>query len=269
MEIIQALITGTVQGLTEFLPVSSSGHLVLSSSLYKLITGKTLCSGGDEEIFFDVMVHIGTLVAVLAYFKNDIIRLIKPGNEEKIPLYLLIGTISTIFVAFPLRGHFEALIYNPAMVGIVLIITGTMLFFTEYISQSIPKKDKLVGWKRAVIIGLAQGLAITPGLSRPGTTIAAGLATGLDRITAARYSFLLSIPIIALGGIYHSLELGFTGGFAGFNWPAIISGTLISGIVGYHCIKYFIIFISKNRLHAFAIYCWIVGLSMAIFFRPV
>ncbi len=266
MDITQALITGIVQGLTEFLPISSSGHLVLTSSIYKILTGQPLASGGSEEIFFDIMLHIGTLIAVLIYFRKDIITLIKPGHSEKIPFYILLGTISTILVAFPLKDHFESLVYNPAVVGLILIGTGTLLFATEHISQKLNKNDNLIGWKRAIFIGIAQGMAVAPGLSRSGSTIAAGLATGLDRLTAARYSFLLSIPIIALAGIYHSLELGVTGGFAGFNWAAIISGTLVSAVVGYYCIKYFIIFITKNKLHAFAIYCWVVGLAMAGYF---
>lgn len=266
MDIIQALITGVVQGLTEFLPISSSGHIVLTSSIYKLVSGQDLSSGGSEEIFFDIMLHVGTLFAVLVYFRKDIITLLKPGHEEKIPLYVVLGTISTILVAFPFKDHFESLVYNPAIVGLVLIGTGTILFSTEYISQKLGKTEKLIGWKRAIIIGIAQGMAATPGFSRSGATIAAGLATGLDRLVAARYSFLLSIPIIALAGIYHSLELGMTGGFEGFNWTAIILGTLVSAVVGYYCIKYFIIFISRNKLHAFAVYCWIVGLAMAVYF---
>ena len=278
MDIIQALITGIVQGLTEFLPVSSSGHLVLTSSIYKFLTGQPLSSGGTEEIFFDIMLHIGTLMAVLIYFKQDITKLtglfisswkdgtIKTNSEAKIPFYILIGTIATIAIAFPLKDHFESLVHNPAVVGIILIITGMLLFATEFISQKLDKKDTLIGWKRAVVIGLAQGLAVAPGLSRSGATIAAGLASGLDRVTCARYSFLLSIPIILLAGIFHSLELSMLGGFTGFNWPAILAGTLVSALVGYYCIKYFIIFISKNRLNVFATYCCIVGLSMAIFF---
>jgi len=266
LDTTQALITGIVQGLTEFLPISSSGHIVLTSSIYKLLTGQSLASGGSEEIFFDIMLHIGTLVAVLIYFKKDILSLIKPGHSEKIPFYILLGTISTILVAFPLKDHFESLIYNPAAVGLILMVTGTLLFATEHISQKLNKNETLIGWKRALIIGAAQGLAVAPGLSRSGSTIAAGLATGLDRVTAARYSFLLSIPIIAMAGAYHSIELGVTGGFSGFNWVAIMLGTLVSAVVGYYCIKYFIIFITKNKLHVFGLYCWIVGLLMAIFF---
>ena len=278
MDVTQGLITGVVQGLTEFLPVSSSGHLVLISSIYKFLTGQPLSSGGNEEIFFDIMLHIGTLVAVLIYFRHDITRLmkifmislkegtLKTNYEAQIPVYIAVGTVATVFIALPLKDPVESLVHNPAVVGIILIITGTLLYTTEFISEKFSKKETLIGWKRAVIIGIAQGLAVAPGLSRSGSTIAAGLATGLDRVTCARYSFLLSIPVILLAGLYESLKLLTAGGFAGFNWSPIIVGTLAAGLIGYYCIKYFIIFISKNKLNVFAIYCWIVGALMMIFF---
>ncbi len=278
MDITQALITGVVQGLTEFLPISSSGHLVLTSSIYKFLTGQPLSAGRSEEIFFDIMLHVGTLLAVLIYFRRDIVKLsrifysawrdgsLKTDSEAKIPLYIAIGTMATIAIALPLKSQFESLVHNPAVVGIILVFTGVLLFSTEFISRRLTKRDTLIGWKRAVIIGLAQGLAVAPGLSRSGATIAAGLASGLDRVTCARYSFLLSIPIILMAAIFHSFELSMIGGFAGFNWTAIIAGTLVSALVGYYCIKYFIIFISKNKLNIFAVYCCVVGLSMAVFF---
>lgn len=282
MDALQAIVTGAVQGLSEFLPISSSGHLVLVSSIYKLLTGKTLSSGGNEEIFFDIMLHVGTLIAVLVFFRQDIARLFnvfftalkngtlmtdKADEEAKIPLYVVVGTVATVAVVFPIKDYCKSLIENPAVVGVILILTGTMLFSTEIISKKLAKTDTIIGWKRAVIIGLAQGLAAFPGLSRSGSTIAAGLATGLDRVTCARYSFLLSVPIIILAAAYDSLELLSTGEMAGFNWNAIILGTLIAGIIGYFCIKYFIDFIGKHSLNAFAVYCWIVGLTMTIYFN--
>ncbi len=278
MDTLQALITGIVQGFTEFLPVSSSGHIVFTSSIYKILTGKELACGGSEEIFFDIMIHVGTLAAVLIYFKQDIINLfnifmkswkdgtLKTNEEAKIPVYIALGTIATVFTAFPFKSYIETLVYTPAVVGIVLMITGILLFSTEIIAEKTTQKDSFIGWKRALLIGIAQGLAVVPGLSRSGTTIAIGLALGLDRVICARYSFLLSIPIILLVAIFHSFELALIGELGNFNWSAIIAGTLLSGLVGYFCIKYFIIFISGNKLNGFAAYCLIIGLSMAIFF---
>lgn len=278
MDITQGIISGAIQGFTEFLPVSSSGHLVLTSSIYKLMTGKSISSGGNEEILFDIMLHIGTLLAVLIYFRADIVHLfkafseavkngtLKTNYEAQIPVYIVIGTIATIAVAYPLKGFFKSLVVNPALVGIFLIITGFLLYFTEFVSSKIAKKVRNMSWKKSVIIGIAQGLAVAPGISRSGSTIAAGLAVGLDRVTAARYSFLLSIPIIILAAFSHILDMTALNEFSKCNWAAILAGTLISVITGYYCIKYFIIYISKNKLNVFAYYCWIVGLIMFLYF---
>ncbi|MDD3012476.1 MAG: undecaprenyl-diphosphate phosphatase [Candidatus Gastranaerophilales bacterium] len=278
MDFLQAIISGTLQGLTEFLPVSSSGHLVLVSSIYKIITGETLSSGGGEEILFDIMLHIGTLIAILIYFRQDIIHLTKEffkalkektfgtNYEAQIPVYIVIGTIATVAVAYPLKDFFESLVSNPAVVGIFLIITGVLLYSTEIMSAKIADKVKNVNWKKSIIIGIAQGFAIAPGLSRSGSTIAAGLASGLDRVTAARYSFLLSIPVIILAAVYQIKNMAESNEIIHCNWPAILIGTLISLIIGYLCIKYFLIFISKNKLNIFAFYCWIVGFAMILYF---
>jgi undecaprenyl-diphosphatase len=278
MDLSQAVITGIIQGLTEFLPVSSSGHLVLTASIYKMLTGQPLSSGGSQEVFFDIMLHVGTLVAVIIYFRKDIQHLfsvflnalrnktLKTDPEAKFLLYISAGTLATIVVAFPLKDFFESLIHQPSIVGLILIITGILLFYTEILSSKIEKKVKNLNWKKSIIIGLAQGLAVAPGLSRSGSTIAAGLATGLDRVTSARYSFLLSIPIIIMAALFHALEMTGIKELATYNWYAILLGTLVAGIVGYFCIKYFIIFISKHRLNVFAIYCWIVGVSMFVYF---
>lgn len=281
MDAIQALIIGAVQGLAEFLPISSSGHIILASSIFKLLTGQSLASGGNEEIFFDIMLHVGTLIAILIYFRQDLSRIfsvffaslkdgtIKTNEEAKFPLYVGVGTIATVAVVYPIKDYCVSLVHNPAVVGFILIGTGVLLFVTEIISKNLAKSESIIGWKRAILIGLAQGLAALPGLSRSGATIAAGLAMGLDRVTAARYSFLLSIPVILLAGIYHSLELVSAGEMVGFNWNAIIAGTLVAGLIGYYCIKYFISFISKHSLNVFAFYCWVVGLGMVIYFSDV
>lgn len=279
MDIYQAIIQGLIQGLAEFLPVSSSGHLILVSSIYKNIVGKELASGGHQEIFFDIMLHLGTLIAVLIYFRTDIKNLltsfiisvknksINSNEESKFFLNVLAGTLATIAVFYPFKDIAETLVQKPAYVGIALIIAGTVLFSTEFISNKFNQKINLVGWKRAVAIGIAQALAgIFHGLSRSGLTISTGLATGLSRTTAARFSFLLSIPIILLAVVSESLSFIKTGEIANFNWSAIITGTLIAMVVGYFCIKYFIKFLSNNKLNVFAIYCWTVGLASILYF---
>ncbi len=281
MDFFQAIITGIIQGLTEFLPVSSSGHIVLTSSIYKILTGQDFSTGSSEEIFFDIMLHLGTLMAVLVYFRTDLKHLFKEffnavnkksfkeHPEALIPVYIVIGTIATVAVAFPFKDFFESLVYKPHFVGLVLIGTGSLLFFTEYISSKMLVKTKKITVLKSIAIGLAQGLAVTPGLSRSGATIAVGLAAGLDRTTCARYSFLLSIPIILAAALYQTLHLSFSQEILSYNWTAILTGTIVAAFVGYYCVKYFIKFISKNKLNVFAIYCWVLGAGMFVYFTLI
>ena len=158
------------------------------------------------------------------------------------------------------------MVYSPAIVGILLFFTGFTLLYSEYKSKKNENKKTSVDFKSSILIGLAQGIAALPGFSRSGWTIATGLFCGTDRVTAARYSFLLSIPII-LGAsmVYPVLKIDVSEA-AQYNWTAIIAGTTVSAIVGYLCIKYFMKFISKFSLGIFGYYCIIAGLAAAIFF---
>lgn len=278
MDIFQAAITGFIQGLTEFLPVSSSGHIVLVSTLYKILTGGDFTVVGKEEIFFDIMLHVGTLIAILVYFKQDLIEILNnflsafknkdfsKSEEARLPLFIALGTTATILVVLPLRDFFEHLVRTPSAVGLVLIFTGVLLISTEFLSSKFTQKVEKMDWKRALFIGIAQGFSAAPGLSRSGSTIAAGLATGLSRVTAAKYSFLLSIPVIILAALY-DLKSATLSQLAEYNWLAIFVGTFIASVVGYFCIKYFIIFISKHKLNVFAYYCWGVGILMFFFLK--
>ena len=160
----------------------------------------------------------------------------------------------------------EFLVFKPAIVGCLLIFTGCLLLFSEKYGQKFAEK-KDIDLKTSVIIAIAQGLAALPGFSRSGLTISAGLLNKSERAEAARYSFLLSIPII-LGAsmVYPMVKLDFSE-VAGYNWTAIIVGTIVSGIVGYLCIKYFLKFVSKFSLRVFGYYCLIVGIITAVFFN--
>jgi undecaprenyl-diphosphatase len=277
MNIIQAILMGIVQGLSEFLPISSSAHLVFTSNFYKVFKGIEIVQNSNEEVFFDIMVHLGTLIAVLIFFRKDILNILKSmwhaiktkdwsNNEAKLGLFIIVGTFITIALALPINEVAEKLVYSPVIVGGLLYITGFALLYSEYKSKKIEEKKDKVDLKTSIFIGIAQGLAALPGFSRSGWTIATGLFLGLDRITAARYSFLLSIPII-LGAsmVYPLVKIDIQEAF-GYNWNAIILGTLVSAIVGYLCIKYFMKFISKFSLAVFGYYCLIMGLVTAIFF---
>lgn len=278
MPILQAILMGFIQGLTEFLPVSSSGHLVLTSSLYKIFTGMDLIHNNSQEAFFDIILHVGTLVAILIYFWKDIVDIVKKficackeknfkSNEAKIPLFIALSTIFTLIVVFPIKDIVEKLLTAPIFTGIFLMITSIVLYISEWISKKFEQKENHITIKRAILIGLAQGFAIFPGLSRSGMTIATGLATGLDRVSCAKYSFLLSVPIIAAASLlYPLIDIDYKE-FITFDWCSIFIGFVVSTIIGYLCIKYFIKFLSKFSMNIFSYYCFIVGLTMIIGFK--
>ena len=277
MDLIQSILMGIVQGLSEFLPISSSAHLVFTSNFYKVFKGIEIVQESNQEVFLDIMLHLGTLIAVLIFFRKEIMQILKAlyfglKNKDyssldfKYGAYIFLGTIITVLIAFPLNEVAEFLVFKPAIVGILLVFTGILLLSSEALAKKIVNKQE-VSLKSSIIIAIAQGLATLPGFSRSGLTIATGLLNGLDRTTAARYSFLLSIPII-LGAsmVYPLIKLDFHEVIS-YNWTAIIVGTIVSGIVGYICIKYFLKFVSKFSLGIFGYYCLIVGIFTAVFFE--
>ena len=284
MPILQTVLMGIVQGLSEFLPISSSAHLVFTSNFYKVFKNIEIVQQSNEEIFLDIMLHLGTLVAVIIFFRKEIMEICKAmievcKNKEilkqtqndvainaKLGFYIIIGTIITIVLALPINDAAEHLVYHPALVGGLLILTGFVLFFSEYLSKKRTEKFDTPNLKQSILIGLAQGLAVLPGFSRSGWTIATGLFSGLNRETAARFSFLLSIPII-LGAsmVYPLIKIDVKEALT-YNWIAIILGTVVSAIVGYFCIKYFMKFISKFSLNIFGWYCVLMGVFTLSFF---
>ncbi len=276
LDFIQSILMGIVQGLSEFLPISSSAHLVFTSNFYKVFKGIEEVHHSNQEIFTDIMLHLGTLIAVLIFFRKEIFEIIKAlyyglKNKEyssldfKLGVYIILGTIITVVIAYPLNEIAGGLVFRPEIVGILLVGTGFLLLFSEYKAKKILEKKEL-SLRNSILIAIAQGLAALPGFSRSGLTIATGLLSGMDRSVAARYSFLLSIPII-LGSsmLYPLIKLDFHEVIA-FNWTAIIAGTIVSGIVGYICIKYFLKFVAKFSLAIFGYYCIIAGILTAIFF---
>ena len=271
MHLIQAIMMGIVQGLSEFLPISSSAHLVFTSNFYKYFKGIDIALHSNQEIFLDIMLHLGTLIAVLIYFRKEIWTIIialKEGikNREysspdfKTGIFIIIGTIISVLVAYPLTGIAEKLVFRPELVAILLIFTGFLLLLSEFLAKRYFEK-KEISLKSSILIAIAQGFAALPGFSRSGLTIA-----GSDRTTSAKYSFLLSIPIIMGASMFYPLLEINLNEIASYNWSAIIVGTLVSGIVGYLCIKYFMKFLSKFSLAVFGYYCLAVGIFTFIFF---
>jgi len=277
MNLIQSILMGIVQGLSEFLPISSSAHLVFTSNFYKVFKGIEIVQQSNEEIFFDIMLHLGTLIAVLIFFRKDVWEIAKAlfiacksrdfsDHKAKLGLFIIVGTVITICLALPLNDFAEHLVYHPAIVGGLLIMTGGVLFLSEYMSKKREMKSETLNWKQAILVGLAQGIAVLPGFSRSGWTIATGLFAGLNRETAARYSFLLSIPIILGASMVYPLIKIDVAEAVTYNWTSIIIGTIVSAIVGYLCIKYFMKFITKFSINIFGYYCVIMGMVALIFF---
>lgn len=275
--LIKVVVMGIVQGLSEFLPISSSGHLVFTSHLIQLISHNPIPEESSYDIVLSMMLHIGTLIAVFIFFRNEIAEIwkalvngLKTRNfsdyNAKLGLYIILGTIITVFVALMFNDAAERLMNTPAVVGVLLIVTGGVLLGSEKYSDSLREKSDKVSLKTAIIMSIAQGLAALPGFSRSGWTIAAGLFSKTERVACARYSFLLSIPIILGASIVYPLkEINLTE-LVSYNWLYIFIGTVVSAIVGYICIKYFLAFLGKYSLRVFAYYCFAAGFIAAILF---
>lgn len=274
MQTLQAVITGAMQGLSEFLPISSSAHIVFSNELYELITKTAFITSKEEEIFFDIMVHLATLFAVLIYFFNDLKAILKDffvSIKEKdyknknflLTNYILLSTVITGVIGLIFKEKVEYFIQNPKYICFFLFATGLILLFSE----KMYKGNKGINLKSSILIAIAQGLAIFPGFSRSGLTISTGLFLGLNRVEAARFSFLMSIPVILLASmIYPLMSLDFNL-ITTFNLKAIAIGFLVSFIVGYLCIKYFMKLLGKLTLKSFAYYCLIISPLMFFVFE--
>ena len=251
MTSLQAIFLGIVQGLTEFLPVSSSGHLVIFQHIF-----------GVEEgpLTFDVLVHLGTLVAVIIAFWDDVVAILRKPFSRMTYL-IIIGCIPAALMGFYLEPLFTKAFESLLVVGIGLLITGFILKISDTVSRRTIffKEVKETTTWHALFIGLLQGIAIVPGISRSGSTIAGGLLAGLDREWAARYSFLLSIPVILGAGLVHIKRLVETGVESAMVLPYII-GPVTACIFGYIAIRIVMKMVKDGRLVYFSYYCWTVGL---------
>jgi undecaprenyl-diphosphatase len=253
MSLIDAIILGLVQGLTEFLPVSSSGHLVIGQHLLKL---------SGPGLAFDVILHLGTLVSVLIYFRKDLLELLRAftGNGEgswrRVGLLILLGTVPTAFIGVLFKEPLEAMFSSVRVVAIMLCVTGLVLFLAERIGRT---HRPLFGIQRvdALVIGFVQGVSIIPGLSRSGSTIATGLLLGIEADAAARFSFLLSIPAIVGAVVLQSGSIlgQTTNGSAG----AFATGFVTAAVSGWWAIGILLKVLKWKRLTFFSVYCWLVA----------
>lgn len=259
MSALQAFLLGVLQGLTEFIPVSSSGHLVLVP---------WLLGWPASGLTFDAVLHLGTLIAVVAFFWSDLVTLLMAGlrtlgkraietPEERLAWLMLLSAIPAALLGFFLDDLFERLFETPLIVAGFLLVTGVLLFASERLGRRIKPLSQL-GWRDALTVGVAQGLAIVPGLSRSGATISAGLVRGLERDAAARFSFLMSVPIIGGAAAYQMLK-AVSAGVTTDQLANLAVGFLAALVSGYLAIRFVLGYVRTHSLRGFAIYCWGAG----------
>lgn len=256
----QALILGTIQGLTEFLPVSSSGHLALAQIAFN----KLGASFSQPGVVFDAMLHVGTATAIVWSERRQLRRWLSGGDGLRLLLLLIVGTLATAAIAFPLRDTAKSAFENVTVVGVCLLITGVVVLSTRFLGKGTTTEAS-TSWKQAVGIGLVQGLAIFPGISRSGATIATGLGAGLDREWAARFSFLLSVPAIAGVTLVELIAEHEALAAAGPSfWLYSVLGGAAAAITGLIALRLVIRSVSSQRFHLFAWYCLPLGLLVLV-----
>ena len=246
MTLLDAIVLGIVQGLTEFLPVSSSGHLVVMQSFLKNFS--------QPGVLFDVTLHLGTVIAVLLYFRK---RFIKILTNKKLLLLLLVSTAVTGVIGVAFKDAFEKMFSDIKLVGASFIVTAIILLFAEKVKPG-NKTEKEMTWLNALFIGLIQGIAIIPGISRSGSTIAGGLFAKLDRKFAAEFSFLLSVPAVLGAAVLQTRDLT-KADMVNIDIVFYLSGLIAAAVAGYVCTKLLVQIIQKQRLNYFSIYLIIVG----------
>ncbi len=269
LSVWNAIVLGIVQGIAEFLPISSSGHLSILQNLFHLQSAE------NGHMFFDVLLHLATLVSVciayrrevadivmeiVSWFKRDLPQSRRPSDPlatRRLIFMIVIGTLPLFVIVF-FNDLIEPLYYSTIFIGIALILTGCMLYVSD---RMVPgrKTEKSMRVRDALIIGVCQAVAVIPGLSRSGTTITAGLSVGMNRERAVRFSFLLSIPAI-LGANLIALIKAFKKGIDASLLPAYLLGMVVAGVVGYFSIELLRRIARKGRFGGFAYYCWAVGL---------
>jgi len=269
LNILQALILGIIQGATEFAPVSSSGHLVLVP---------WWLGWPIPNVIFDTTLHLGTVLAVILFFYRDlweiivawVTSLVRPSQrtpKAMLGWWIILGTIPAALAGVLLKDFFEGAFSSPPAVAALLIVTGLILAAAERFTERWRDLPEML-WLDAVLIGVAQAVAILPGISRSGATLSAGLWRGFKREEATRFSFLLSIPIILGTGLKQLLDLirhpALRHAANGAAAPELLIGAVAACVVGLWFIRYLLKYLQRGTLYPFALYCWVVGLVTLI-----
>ena len=269
MSLLNALLLGIIQGVAEFLPISSSGHLSIAQNLLGLRVE------GSEDMFFDVLLHLGTLAAVFVAYWADIREMILEffrtiqdvahgGMPQRIPparrmiLLVIVGTLP-LFLVLPIQDFVEGLSSNTYAVGGALLVTGVLLWLCDRVRKG-RKNEGSATMRDVLLVGLSQAVATCPGLSRSGTTISVGCFMGFERKFAVRYAFLLSIPAVLGANILHIVDVIQAGGIDTSLVPAYLLGVAVAAVSGYFSIRLLRFVAEKGRFGFFSYYCWAVGL---------
>jgi undecaprenyl-diphosphatase len=262
VDALQALVLGIVQGLTEFLPVSSSGHLVVVPAIF----------GWQEHgLGFDVLLHAATLLAVCFYFRRDLLAILTAmlsrdearAHDRRLGWLIILGTIPAVVIGLALDDFFESLFEAPGPVGAFLVVTSAVLVAAERLSRVKRPEAAALAPRHALLVGLAQAAAIAPGISRAGSTIAAGLGVGLDREQAARFSFLLSVPIIA-GTSAKTLLDAVTGDIVLPEALPLALGFVAAAVTGYLAIAGLLAYLRSRSLYVFSVYTAVAGVAVLV-----
>lgn len=263
MSYIEAFILALIQGLTEFLPISSSAHLILPSAIL---------GWEDQGLAFDIAVHVGTLAAVVIYFRKEVVTLFGAlfgsifkgdrSKEAKLAWMIVLATIPACVFGLLMKDIVELYLRSAWVIATTTIIFGLLLWWVDK-NSSLADDEYQAGWKKALFIGIAQAMAIIPGTSRSGATITAALYLGFTREAAARFSFLMSIPIIALAGGYLGLKLVISGDLVHVGF--LLTGIVTSFISAYICIHFFLKLISRMGMMPFVIYRLLLGGGLIAF----
>ncbi|MDR9827146.1 undecaprenyl-diphosphate phosphatase [Vibrio sp. FNV 38] len=263
MTYFEAFILALIQGLTEFLPISSSAHLILPSAVL---------GWDDQGLAFDVAVHVGTLAAVIIYFRKEVVTLLSAfigsifkgerGKEVTLAWMIIIATIPACIVGLLMKDIIEIYLRSAWVIAVTTIIFGLLLWYVDRTAKQ-NMDEYQVGWKKALYLGVAQAMAMIPGTSRSGITITAALHLGFTREAAARFSFLMSIPIILLAGSYLGLKLVMSG--EAIHLGHLATGVIVSFISAYICIHFFLKLISRMGMTPFVIYRLALGIGLFTF----
>ena len=270
MTIVQAIILGIVQGLTEFLPISSSGHLIIIPWLFNW---HFLLDNPDLNKTFDVALHLGTFAAVVVYFWREIGRLLSAWvrsmsrrslaePEARLAWLLVVSTIPAAILGVALESFVEERLGKPWIIAIMMIVFALIMYAVDHLAR-LDRDLEALTWSDAILVGIAQAFALCPGVSRSGITMMTGMALRLDRESAARYSFLLSIPVIGGAAAYKALEIARSGLPAGTTTPFAV-GIASAAVSGFAAIWFVLAYLKRNNFNLFVIYRIVVGVAILI-----